>query len=169
MATTGNKRATNSTKKKPLDGRTKAGKVMSGKYDAKKKQQLTKEDAETPDREQAFLKHHFKMPLTTTQRNQIASYKVQIESYRKDLQRLKDEKKRKSEYYGNMIKGTKDPNSKRSYRQSKIQAMNTLVNSIEGKKRDIERIKGYIQNIKGYPLYGQEKRADLTLRKFLSF
>ena len=37
MAATGNKRATNSTKKKPLDGRTKAGKVMSGKYDAKKK------------------------------------------------------------------------------------------------------------------------------------
>jgi hypothetical protein len=34
---TGNKRQTNSTKTKSLDGRTKAGKVMSGKYDAKKK------------------------------------------------------------------------------------------------------------------------------------
>jgi hypothetical protein len=33
------------------------------------------------------------MPLTQSQRNQIASYKVQIEGYRKDLQRLKDDKK----------------------------------------------------------------------------
>jgi hypothetical protein len=34
---TGNKRQTNSTKTKSQDGRTNAGKVMSGKYDAKKK------------------------------------------------------------------------------------------------------------------------------------
>jgi hypothetical protein len=37
MAETGKKRATNSSKKKALDGRVKAAKVMSGKYDAKKK------------------------------------------------------------------------------------------------------------------------------------
>lgn len=36
-AAKGNKRQTNSTKKKPLDGRTKASKIMSGKYDAKKR------------------------------------------------------------------------------------------------------------------------------------
>jgi hypothetical protein len=34
---TGSSRGTNSTKKKALDGRTKAAKVMSGKLDAKKK------------------------------------------------------------------------------------------------------------------------------------
>ena len=35
------------------------------------------------------------MPLTQSQRNQIANFKVRIESVRKDLQRLKDDKKRK--------------------------------------------------------------------------
>ena len=34
------------------------------------------------------------MALTQSQRNQIASYKVQIEGYRKDLQNLKDQKKK---------------------------------------------------------------------------
>jgi len=89
------------------------------------------------------------MPLSQSQRNQIASYKIQIEGYRKDLQRLKDDKKYKSEYYGNLIKNTKDANSKRSYRQSKISAVNSLVNQIESKKKDINRIKGYIKNIRG--------------------
>jgi hypothetical protein len=89
------------------------------------------------------------MPLSPSQRNSIASYKVQIEGYRKDLQRYKDDKKRKSEYYANLIKGTKDANQKRSYRQSKIVAINQIVNSIESKKKDIERVKGYIKNIKG--------------------
>lgn len=89
------------------------------------------------------------MPLTQSQRSQIASYKIQIEGYRKDLQRLKDDKKSKSEYYGNMIKNTKDPNSKRSYRQSKISAINNIVNQIESKKKEIERVKGYIKSIKG--------------------
>jgi hypothetical protein len=89
------------------------------------------------------------MPLTPSQRNQIASYKIQIENYRKDLQRLKDEKKRKSEYYSNMIKNTKDANNKRTYRQSKISAMASIANQIDYKKRDIERVKGYIKSIRG--------------------
>ena len=89
------------------------------------------------------------MPLTPSQRSQIASYKIQIESMRKDLQRLKDEKKRKSEYYANAIKNTKDANSKRSYRQSKISAITTIANQMDSKKRDIERVKGYIKNIRG--------------------
>lgn len=88
------------------------------------------------------------MPLSESQRNQIASYKIQIERYRQDLQRLKDDKKKKSEYYANAIKGTKDPNSKRSYRQSKITAVNTLVNQMESKKREIERLKANIASIK---------------------
>lgn len=88
------------------------------------------------------------MPLTESQRNQIASYKIQIERYRQDLQRLKDDKKKKSEYYANAIKGTKDANSKRSYRQSKISAVNTLVNQMESKKREIERLKANIASIK---------------------
>jgi hypothetical protein len=88
------------------------------------------------------------MPLTQSQRNSIASYKVQIEGYRKDLQRLKDDKKSKSEYYATMIKNTKDANSKRSYRQSKINSINSIVNQIEYKKKEIERVKGYIKNIR---------------------
>ena len=89
------------------------------------------------------------MPLTQSQRGQIASYKIQIEGYRKNLQTLKDQKKRTSEDYANRIKNTKDPNSKRSYRQSKINALNTIVNNIESKKKDIERVKEYIKRIKG--------------------
>jgi len=34
------------------------------------------------------------MALTQSQRNQIGYYKVQIESYRKELQNFKDQKKR---------------------------------------------------------------------------
>jgi hypothetical protein len=33
------------------------------------------------------------MPLSQSQRNQITSYKIRIEGYRKDLQRIKDDKK----------------------------------------------------------------------------
>jgi hypothetical protein len=33
------------------------------------------------------------MPLTPSERSQVASYKIQIESYRKDLQNIKDRKK----------------------------------------------------------------------------
>jgi hypothetical protein len=89
------------------------------------------------------------MALTPSQRNQIASYKVQIEGYRKDLQSLKEKKKQTSESYANMIKGTKDANTKRSYRQSKITAINNIVNYIEAKKKEIERVKGYIKGIRG--------------------
>ena len=88
------------------------------------------------------------MPLTESQRNQIASYKIQIEGYRKDLNRMKEDKKNKSEYYASLIKNTKDANSKRSYRQSKISAINSIVNQMESKKRDIERVKDYIKNIR---------------------
>jgi chromosome segregation ATPase len=88
------------------------------------------------------------MPLSESQRNQIASYRVQIERLRQDLQRLKDQKKDKSAYYSNLIKATKDAYSKRSHRQSKITAINGLVNQIESKKRDIERVKGYIASIR---------------------
>jgi hypothetical protein len=94
------------------------------------------------------LKNNFNMALTQSQRNQIASYKIQIEGYRKSLQNLKDQKKRTSEDYAYKIKNANDPNSKRSYRQSKINAINTIVNNIESKKKDIERVKEYIQRIK---------------------
>ena len=89
------------------------------------------------------------MALTETQRNQIANYKIQIERHRQELQRLKDQKKEKSAYYSNMIKNTKDKNSKRSYRQSKISSVNSFDNQIESKKNEIERIKGYIKSVKG--------------------
>ena len=89
------------------------------------------------------------MALSQTQRNQIASYKIQMEGYRKDLQRYKDEKKRVSEQFASMIKNTTDANNKRSYRQTKIGRVNSIVNQIESKKKDIERINGYIKSIKG--------------------
>jgi hypothetical protein len=88
------------------------------------------------------------MPLTESQRNQIASYKVQIERYRADLQRLKDDKKKKSEHYANMIKNAQTSDGKRSYRATKISTINSLVNQMEAKKRDIERLKANIASIK---------------------
>lgn len=89
------------------------------------------------------------MALTQSQRNSIASYRVQIEGYRKNLDRLREDKRSKSAYYANLIKGTKDQNSKRSYRQSKISAINSIVNQIESVKRDIDRVKGYIKSVRG--------------------
>jgi hypothetical protein len=88
------------------------------------------------------------MPLTPSQRNQIASYKAQILSYRNAIDTIKKNKKSKSEYYANAIKNTKDSNSKRNYRASKLRDMASYANQIESKKKDIERIKGYIKNIK---------------------
>lgn len=88
------------------------------------------------------------MPLTPSERSQVASYKIQIESYRKDLQNIKDRKKSRSEYFANAIKNTRDPNSKRSYRQSKISEMERFADEIDRKKADIERIKGYIASLK---------------------
>lgn len=89
------------------------------------------------------------MALTQSQRNQIASYKIQIESYRKDLERYKLEKKRVSEQFASMIKNTNDANNKRNYRQTKIARINAIINQVESKKRDIERVKSYIKQIKG--------------------
>jgi hypothetical protein len=88
------------------------------------------------------------MALTESQRNQIARYKIQIEGLRRDLQRLKDQKKQKSDYYSNLIKRTKDASQKRSYRQSKISAVNSIVNQIESKKKSIDRVKDSIASIK---------------------
>jgi GTP1/Obg family GTP-binding protein len=88
------------------------------------------------------------MPLSESQRNQIAAYKIQIENLRKALNTIKENKKRKSEYYIRAIKNTKDENTKRSLRQSKIYDMNSLMSQIESKLRDIQRIKGYIQSMK---------------------
>ncbi len=88
------------------------------------------------------------MPLTSTQRNQIASYKVRLEGLRKDLNTLKEEKKRKSQYYAERIKSTSDANYKRTLRQSKISDVNSIVNRIENKKREIESVKTSIQSIR---------------------
>jgi phage protein D len=88
------------------------------------------------------------MALTDSQRNQIASYKAQILNYRNEIDNIKKNKKSKSEYYANEIKGTKDANSKRNYRASKERDMAQFANQIESKKRSIEQVKGYIKSIK---------------------
>lgn len=89
------------------------------------------------------------MPLTQSQRNQIASYRIQIEGYRRDLHSLMEEKRRKSADYASRIKSTSDANNKRSIRQSKISDMNNMANRIASKRQDIARIQGYIKNIRG--------------------
>ena len=48
------------------------------------------------------------MALTESERNNIVNYKMQIERYKVDLQRIKDLKKEKSEYYARQLKSTKD-------------------------------------------------------------
>jgi hypothetical protein len=88
------------------------------------------------------------MKLDSSQRNQIASYKITIEGYRRDLDRLKEEKKRQSEYYARMIKSASTQDSKRSYRQTKISTINGINNRIESKKRQIDQYKTYIKNIR---------------------
>ena len=88
------------------------------------------------------------MPLTISQRNQIASYRIRLESLRKDIHNLKEEKKRKSQYYAERIKSTSDANYKRTLRQSKISDVNSIINRIENKKREIESVKASIQSVR---------------------
>lgn len=88
------------------------------------------------------------MALTESERNNIANYKMQIERYKVDLQRIKDLKKEKSEYYARQLKSTKDVATKARYRESKIRETNNYDNQIVSKKRDIEGVKTRIQAIK---------------------
>jgi len=88
------------------------------------------------------------MALTQSERDQITRYKIQIEGYRKDIENITKQKKQKAEYYASLIKNSKDSNSKRSYRQSKLSYDNDYKRNIETKKKDIERVKKYIANIK---------------------
>jgi len=88
------------------------------------------------------------MALTQSERDQITRYKIQIEGYRRDVENISKQKKLKSAYYASLIKSTKDSNAKRSYRQSKLSYDNDYKRNIETKKKDIERIKKYIANLK---------------------
>ncbi len=90
------------------------------------------------------------MALTESQRNQIASYKNQIEGYRKDLQILKDQKKRESDRYSKDIKSKGDRTVKEVMSQFKIITINSYVRQIERKKKQIEDIKGNIKSNKGH-------------------
>lgn len=88
------------------------------------------------------------MPLSESQRNRIAQLKVRIEGVRKDIDNLKKKKKYISERYANLIKGTKDSNSKRTYRQYKINETNSVANDLLRKKDEIARIKDEIARTK---------------------
>ncbi len=88
------------------------------------------------------------MALTESERNNIANYKIQIERYKVDLERIKKLKKEKSEYYARQIKSTKDATAKGRYKESKIREMNSYDNQIASKKRDIEGVKVRIATIK---------------------
>ena len=88
------------------------------------------------------------MALTQSERDQITRYKIQIEGYRRDIENISKQKKLKAEHYASLIKSAKDSNAKRSYRQSKLSYDNDYKRNIESKKKDIERIKKYIANIK---------------------
>ncbi len=88
------------------------------------------------------------MALSESDRNNISNYKITIERYKLDLERLKQKKKDTLEDFANKIKNTKDASLKSSYKISKIRAIDSIVNSIESKKKDIEGIKNRIATIK---------------------
>ena len=88
------------------------------------------------------------MALTESERNNIANYKIQIERYKVDLERIKKLKKEKSESYSLQIKSTKDATAKGRFKESKIREMNSYDNQIASKKRDIEGVKVRIATIK---------------------
>ena len=81
------------------------------------------------------------MALTDSERNNIANYKIQIERYKVDLERIKNLKKEKSEYYARQLKSTKDTTIKGRFRESKIRDMNSYDNQIASVKRIIEGMK----------------------------
>lgn len=88
------------------------------------------------------------MALSESQRNQIARYKVQIQECRKSIENESLKKKEKSEYYSIQIKNAKDSSTKRNYREYKISFVNNSNNYIAEKRREIEKIKEYITQIK---------------------
>jgi len=88
------------------------------------------------------------MKLTESQRNQITRYKIQIQECRKFIENESRRKKEKSEYYSAQIKNAKDLNTKRNYREYKLNSANNSNNLIAGKRREIEKIKESISNIK---------------------
>jgi hypothetical protein len=88
------------------------------------------------------------MALTQSQKDQIARIKISIEGKRKDIENLNKQKKEKNQYYSNQIKNTKETNSKRSLRQTKISWLNSINKSIELKKQELLRLKNQIISIK---------------------
>jgi len=87
------------------------------------------------------------MALSESQRNQIAGYKIRIESLRRDLEHIAADKKRRMDYLTSQIKSA-STDRKRVLRADKIRETNNYKTKIENKREDINNLKEAIARIK---------------------
>lgn len=88
------------------------------------------------------------MSITDGYKQQIANCRARIITLRTQIQKIKEEKKRRMEALSKAVKIASTPMSKESYRKSKVMEGANYDRRIEAVKRDIESIKSTIERYK---------------------
>ena len=88
------------------------------------------------------------MSITDGYKQQIANCRARIITLRTQIQKIKEEKKRRMEALSKAVKIASTPMSKESYRKSKVMEGANYDKRIEAVKRDIESIKSTIERYK---------------------
>ena len=88
------------------------------------------------------------MSITDGYKQQIANYRARIITLRTQIQKIKEEKKRRMEALSKAVKTALTPMSKESYRKSKVMEAANYDKRIEAVKRNIESIKSTIEQYK---------------------
>ena len=94
-----------------------------------------------------ILNLHY-MSITDGYKQQIANYRARIITLRTQIQKIKEEKKRRMEALSKSVKTASTPMSKESYRKSKVMEAANYDKRIEAAKRSIESIKSIIEQYK---------------------
>jgi hypothetical protein len=94
-----------------------------------------------------ILNLHY-MSITDGYKQQIANCRARIITLRTQIQKIKEEKKRRMEALSKAVKTASTPMSKESYRKSKVMEAANYDKRIEAVKRNIESIKSTIEQYK---------------------
>lgn len=88
------------------------------------------------------------MALTDSQKSSIESKKNQIESQKRMIEGIKSSIKNGKEHLRNLIKSSTQKTTKEQYRRNLAKDFKYSEGQIENHKRNIERLKEDIKNIK---------------------
>lgn len=88
------------------------------------------------------------MSITDGYKQQIANYRARIITLRAQIQKIKEEKKRRMETLSKAVKTASTPMSKESYRKLKVMEAANYDKRIEVAKQNIESIKSIIEQYK---------------------